>query len=141
MVRVNLINPRVLSDQHLIAEYREILMLLGYVRKHPEIRDIPDEYTLWHPMRFFKNKLLYLQKRHKIIRDEMTLRGFNVNIVPDLSMFSDELKNDWQPVNGDYEKVIRRITQRLYEKPEWYRYYRKRQVPEFFVDMMKLEGV
>ena len=36
MVRVNIINPNKLADQHLIAEYNEILMLLGYVRKYPK---------------------------------------------------------------------------------------------------------
>jgi hypothetical protein len=33
MVRVNLISPSKLADQHLIAEYDEILMLLGYVHR------------------------------------------------------------------------------------------------------------
>jgi len=29
MVRINLINPEKLSDQHLAAEYLEIMMLIG----------------------------------------------------------------------------------------------------------------
>jgi len=32
MVKINLIHPRYLTDQHLIAEYNEILMLLAYLR-------------------------------------------------------------------------------------------------------------
>ena len=39
MVRINLVEPKKLADQHLIAEYDEILMLLGYVRRYPEVKD------------------------------------------------------------------------------------------------------
>ena len=37
MVRVNLVNPAALSDQHLVAEYNEILMLGAYIRIYPSI--------------------------------------------------------------------------------------------------------
>ena len=46
MVRINIIEPRKLADQHLIAEYNEILMLFGYVRKHPRRENIPERYLL-----------------------------------------------------------------------------------------------
>ena len=58
MVRINLINPRYLADQHLIAEYDEILMLLGYVKRYPKIDDIPTNYCLGKGhIRFFKDKI------------------------------------------------------------------------------------
>ena len=63
MVRINLINPKKLTDQHLIAEYNEILMLLGYVKKYPKLEKIPSKYNLGKGhMLFFKNKLKYLKK-------------------------------------------------------------------------------
>ena len=37
MVRVNILNPRSLADQHLIAEYNEILMLISYIKKYPKV--------------------------------------------------------------------------------------------------------
>jgi len=32
MVRVNLVNPKQLADQQLVAEHNEILMLVGYLK-------------------------------------------------------------------------------------------------------------
>ncbi|MBT3297743.1 hypothetical protein HN385_02370 [archaeon] len=46
MVRINLIQPKYLADQHLIAEYNEILMLLKHVKKHPKIKNQPENYSL-----------------------------------------------------------------------------------------------
>ena len=46
MVRINLVDPKKLSDQHLIAEYDEILMLTAYIKKYPKIEDIPKKYLL-----------------------------------------------------------------------------------------------
>ena len=68
MVRINLIKPEKLSDQHLIAEYNEILMFFGYVRKYPKLNKVPLKYCLGEGhILFFKNKLLYLKKRHELI--------------------------------------------------------------------------
>jgi len=76
MVRINLINPKKLADQHLIAEYDEILMLLGYVKKYPRLGKIPGKYSLGKGhILFFKNKLKYLKKRHELIKLEMKKRG------------------------------------------------------------------
>ena len=64
MVRINLVHPKKLADQHLIAEYNEILMLIGYVRKYPPLENIPDSYKLGKGhVKFFKNKLDYLYIR------------------------------------------------------------------------------
>ncbi len=82
MVRINLINPRYLSDQHLIAEYDEILMLLGYVKKYSilKLEEIPKKYCFGEGhIKFFKNKLLYLKRRHELIKKEMQNRGFKTN--------------------------------------------------------------
>ena len=46
MVRINLINPKSLADQHLIAEYNEILMLLGHIDKFPIIREQPKAFDV-----------------------------------------------------------------------------------------------
>jgi hypothetical protein len=63
MVRVNLLEPSALSDQHLIAEYSEILRLLGYVRKHPEVNS-RDAHFLRNPVRYFSDKLPHPPRKH-----------------------------------------------------------------------------
>ena len=96
MVRINLIEPGKLADQHLIAEYNEILMLLGYVKKYPEPKDIPEEYTLGKGhIKFFKNKLRYLKNRHETVKKEMVKRGFETNKTINLNEFDKILRNDW----------------------------------------------
>lgn len=120
MVRINIINPKNLTDQHLIAEYDEMLMLLGYVKRYPEIKivkgksEIPEEYCLnTGHMRFFKDKLKYLKDRHELIKKEMRLREFKTNITINLKEYPRNLQNDWTPRNKDYGIIIDRITQKI----------------------------
>ena len=129
MVRINLIQPKELTDQHLIAEYNEILMLVGYVRKYPKIQysEIPANYKLGKGhMKFFKNKLLYLQKRHDKISLEMLERGFKPKIKLNLDKeFEKEYLNNYQPKEKDYKIIRQRIKERLQLKPNFYTYYKK----------------
>jgi len=77
MVRVNIINPENLSDQHLIAEYNEILMLVSYVKRYPNLKGIPEKFCLGTGhMKFFKDKIKYIKSRHEKIKKEMKNRGF-----------------------------------------------------------------
>lgn len=127
MVRINLIQPEQLMDQHLIAEYNEILMLLGYVRKYPAAESIPEEYTLGKGhIKFFKNKLLYLQKRHEKIKSEMQKRRFKTDKAINLSKFDSKLINDWKPKVRDFEIIRERLKQKLDLKPNNYRFFGKR---------------
>jgi deoxyribonuclease (pyrimidine dimer) len=137
MVRVNLISPNKLSDQHLIAEYDEILMLLGYVRRYPRPIGIPKEYTLGQGhIKFFKDKLLYLKKRHDLIKVEMKKRNFKTNVTIDLLEFPKELVNDWAPDKNAIKKIKERIVFKLKLKPWYYRYYGKNKNSEFFLALM-----
>ena len=66
IVRINLLNPHYLTDQHLVAEYLEIIMLVDYIKRNPELSNIPKKYCLGKGhMKFFKAKLVYLKKRHE----------------------------------------------------------------------------
>ena len=140
MVRINLIEPSKLADQHLIAEYREILLLFGYYRKHPIIRPSDNHKQ---PMRFYQDKLWYLVKRFIQLKVEMIVRGFK----PTKTIGYKELKvkdeyqgrcNDFKPNDRQIQDIKDRITQRVYERPTWYRYYGQYKEPEFFVDLMKV---
>jgi deoxyribonuclease (pyrimidine dimer) len=138
MVRINLIIPRKLADQHLIAEYNEILMLLGYVRKYPVGMDIPKNYCLGKGhIKFFKNKLLYLKKRHEILKKEMKERGFIPNKTINLSEFSKKLQNDWKPKFDDFKIIKKRLREKIILKPDYYRYNGKKKGKKFFLDLLK----
>ncbi len=144
MVRVNLIHPKKLADQHLVAEYNEILMLLGYVERYPEIKivkgksEIPEEYTLnkGH-MRFFKDKLKYLAKRHEIIKKEMRNRKFKTDVTINLKKYPKRLHNDWTPKEKDFLIIKERITWKINKKPKYYRYYGEYKTKDFFIELLE----
>jgi deoxyribonuclease (pyrimidine dimer) len=143
MVRINLINPKCLTDQHLIAEYDEILMLLGYVEKYPKIKiikgksEIPEKYTLnkGH-MKFFKDKLIYIKNRHELLKKEMLKRRFKPNKTINLNRYSKNLRNDWKPEKDDYEVITRRIMWKINKKPKYYRYYGKYKGKKFLIELL-----
>ena len=137
MVRVNLIEPIQLADQHLIAEYNEILMLIGYVKKYPKKENIPENYLLGKGhILFFKDKLNYLKKRHEIIKKEMKKRGFKTEKIINLSSFEGSLINDWVPKKKDFEIIKERIKYKINLKPEFYRYYGEMKSPGFFIGLL-----
>ena len=114
MVRINLINHLNLADQHLIAEYNEILMLLGYVKKYPELGAIPSQYTLGKGhILFFKNKLKYLKKRHSLLKKEMEKRGFNTKVTINLNQFDKKLIHDWKPTKESIEIIKKRLIYKI----------------------------
>lgn len=138
MVRVNIINPKNLSDQHLIAEYLEIIMLINYIKKHSKQSNIPKNYALGKGhMKFFKNKLKYLKKRYELIKNEMKKRGFKTNISINLAELNRELKNDWKPTGKDKSIIKKRLIQKIKLKPGFYRYYRKKATSKFLLDLIK----
>lgn len=138
MVRINLIEPNRLADQHLIAEYNETLMLLGYVRRYPKPENIPEKFTLGKGhIRFFKDKLLFLKKRHEILKKEMKKRGFATNITIDLSEFDQQLINDWKPEDDDKKIIKKRLIEKFNLKPDYYNYYGEKKPKEFFINLLK----
>ena len=130
MTRINIIPASELTDQHLIAEYREITMVPGSLKRTLKSKAgyrkerVSSRYTLnsGH-VYFFYNKGLYLNRRYKELVQEMKERGFN----PDPSrrfpkeVFPKELYNDWMP-SLDEQKIVRqRIQEKINMKPNWYR--------------------
>ena len=131
MTRINLVPITELSDQHLIAEYREIFMVgpaLQRSLKSPNWNKtketLPKEFTLnkGH-VKFFYDKGKYLCKRYQELREEMKRRKMKPD---DTRVFKrdqwpDELYNDWKPTIED-QKIIRdRIKEKIAQKPDWYR--------------------
>ena len=137
MVRVNLISPSRLSDQHLIAEYNELLMLMGYVKKYPHLVGIPRDYCLGKGhILFFKDKLSYIKKRHEILKIEMKRRKFKTDKTIDLSKFGKELVKDWQPSEKDFNIIKERISWKINSKPHFHRYYGEQKSQRFFLNLL-----
>ena len=127
MVRVNLISPGKLADQHLIAEYAEILMLADYIKKHPELEGIPSKYCLGTGhQKFFKNKLMYLKKRHESLKKEMRKRGFHPKRSLSLKGFPKANLHGWKPKEKDFKIIKKRIAEKIRKKPDFYRYCGKK---------------
>ncbi len=132
MTRINLVCPSELSDQHLVAEYREIFMVgtaLQRSLKSPKWNKVkttlPKDFTLnTGHVKFFYNKGLYLHKRYLKLIEEMQMRGMNPN--PNRKFkkeqWPDELYKDWQPKAKDIELIRVRINEKIIQKPNWYRW-------------------
>jgi deoxyribonuclease (pyrimidine dimer) len=127
MVRINLIQPKYLSDQHLLAEHTEILMLCSYIKRYPKIDGSePINYTLGKGhIKFFKDKILYLRKRFLYIQKEMIERGYIVkaNFMDFSNNEYDSNCNFYTPTEEALQIIKERIKERLFKKLNWYTYY------------------
>ena len=132
MTRINLVDPKELSDQHLIAEYREIFMVGSALQRSMRSsgwettkRNLPKEFTLnkGH-VKFFYNKGEYLHKRYLSLIDEMKKRGINQNSQRKFktAQWPKELYKDWSPNKKDLELIRERINEKIKQKPNWYRW-------------------
>ena len=131
MTRINTdLNPKSLSRLHLIAEIREITMVPAALRRSLRtrsvdkiMRSIPKSFTLnaGH-VKFFYNKLAFLQKRFDKLADEMVRRGY----IPDrmrrsaFDGFDAIWYNDWTPTAADNTLIEERISFRISQKPHLY---------------------
>lgn len=117
MARVNVgINPKFLSDQHLVAESVEIVMITGGLRRNNyEIKsEIPEKLVMGTGyINFFKNKLIYLKRRLESVNEEMRRRGFEPGTKLDLDNFPKELCKDWTPSMEDSMILRLRVADRL----------------------------
>lgn len=128
MTRINLVHPRELTDQHLIAEYRETRLLTANMRRSFRLTGynkdkIPKQFTLnaGH-VTFFKDKGKYIANRYQSLIEEMRARGFNPQFPEiDTSVWPPECFNDWQPSKRDLDVVRERIKLRISQRPGWYR--------------------
>jgi len=129
MTRINIVDPSELTDQHLVAEYREIFMVGSSLQRSLKssnwnMNKIPESFTLnkGH-VSFFYNKGRYLHKRYLALQQEMWARGMN----PDPGRFFNieqwpaGLYQDWTATEADKEIVRARIAERIAAKPNWYR--------------------
>jgi deoxyribonuclease (pyrimidine dimer) len=122
MTRINVIDPTLLSNRHLLAEYRELPRVFGLVRaaqkrgERPQTLKAPSTYTLGTGhVKFFYTRLQWLLNRQRSLILECQSRGFNIQHT-DPSALVDDLNplwlNDWTPTETDKQKNIDRINAR-----------------------------
>ena len=138
------IKPEYLTDQHLVAEYRELLIVYGKLKLNDfKIKTpIPTNFSLGTGhINFFKNKFVYLHKRWNLLVEELKKRGFqtNLNFSP-YEHLPQELKQDWIPQESDFKLLQERIEQKILMKPLWYRYYSKN-IDENFLNKFKKNDI
>jgi deoxyribonuclease (pyrimidine dimer) len=86
MTRINVVPPSVLSNQHLMAEYRELPRIFTAVRKlqdqgkTPDDIDIPESYRLGSGhVKYFYDKLDWLIRRYFDIHQDLIRRKYNLD--------------------------------------------------------------
>ncbi len=129
-MRCNLIQPWFLTDQHLIAERRELRMIPPLLAKRslhsPVTGDIPERFCLGSGhMKFWLDKFLYLENRYMDLTREMLARGFkpNLDLSLDVSLANHYgLYRDWTPEPEDYDIIVTRLREKIEKKFDWYRY-------------------
>lgn len=132
MTRINLTHPSTLTDQHLMAEFRELPRVYSslekalYNRKEPfNMNEIPRKFKLGTGhVKFFFDKLYFLHKRHEMIYAELLYRGFKVkryNSLPYYA-FGELFQNNWIPSTEDVRLSNQRLYERIMAKPSFYKH-------------------
>jgi len=82
MTRINVVPVKELCDQHLLAEHREMTRIPNNLLKGRlkyDYKDRPTDYVLGAGhIKFFTNKLQWLNDRYDQVHAECLRRGFNV---------------------------------------------------------------
>lgn len=143
MTRINVIDPSQLTDQHLMAEYRELPMVMGALRRSLVAKNglpsIGERYTLnGGHVKFFYNKGGWLKRRYYALVMELLERGYQLDPArrADFTVFENNgLDGTWQADWAAFDINRARIQQRILAKPDWYRYNGKSIVdlPEYDV--------
>ena len=135
MTRINSnISIKKLTDEHLLAEHREIKRLPACLRKAIQcksINNIPNKFKLGAGhVKFFLDKQKFIYNRYKKIHEELINRGF---VVEDYSnnwkeFIGTEYFNDYEPTDEEYELLKQRISERIKSSPKKFWHYYKKQI-------------
>lgn len=132
-MRINVIPTQLLSNVHLRAEFREIIMSIHYFKRSTkskrgiDVTKISETYTLneGHAM-FFFNKFGFILKRFFQLRNEMTIRNFKTESIDEkfMTLFEEHIPldaiNDYSPTKEDILINLQRILRRIYINPSMY---------------------
>lgn len=120
MTRINsAISVRNLTDEHLLAEHREIKRLPAcYLKAKTSgaLKRIPKEFKLGTGhVTFFLDKFAFTYVRYKTIHNECLRRGFKVTDYSDLwrAVGRTSQWKSYEPTKEEEELLIHRITDRI----------------------------
>ena len=118
MTRINVVPPRALCNEHLLAEAREIKRVPNVINSgRYSLSGMPSTYVLGTGhVKFFYNKLGWLLKRYKALYSECLERGFNVTDFSDAwEGVPNELVGGWDCTSEAVFINRKRIEERLAE--------------------------
>lgn len=135
MTRINVVPVAELADQHLMAEYRELPMIMGSLKRTLKSKSgwqkqkVAPQYTLnkGH-VYFFTNKKSFLAERFAALIEELKSRNYNISPadrVIDWNVFDTVPQVEWTPSEQDIKLNMDRIKARIAQKPEWYRWTKR----------------
>ena len=120
MTRVNVVPVQELSDQWLIAEYRELPRCL---KGNISIKDAPDYYVLGKGhMKWVRKHGIYANRRMFELIKEMLFRGFNVTYRDGLTNYITTLMLDYKPSATDIQINRKRLKDRYNKNSKFYKW-------------------
>ena len=140
MTRINCVDPCLLLDQHLIAEYRELPRIFAHARALKPKEEV-ERYRLGSGhVRFFYPRTGFLAQRQRELISECLRRGFQIShhTAPDPI---EGLDDDWTPTVEDQRVNLERLCAKLDERPAWYRLRGDLAPPDHYRNIMELLAV
>ena len=124
MTRINVVPPLILCDEHLLCELREILRIprdlekLSDKGKQPVLSAPGSTYVLGEGhVRFFYDKVRYLEHRYQALLLEAQARGFHATDEwPHHLEWPERLYNSYVPTKEAILLNLMRITQKFQYK-------------------------
>ncbi len=128
MTRINVIPVSELSDQHLVAEYRELPRVL---KQHFNTENAPSNYCLGKGhVKWAKMHEKFIACRYLDLCREMHFRGFKTSYTTPFDVLS--FSNNYNPTQQDIILNQKRIKEKYDMKPDWYR-WTKRTKPKWII--------
>ena len=125
VTRINILPVECLTDQHLVAEYKEITRPFTKMRHRMQTNNTDftttEDYVLGSGHEtFFFDKLEFLFKRYQALATEMLNRDMNVDIAKFSEVYTDlannfkhtQFWNDWQPTPREIYLNMARLCRR-----------------------------
>ena len=132
MTRINVVPVEELTDQHLFAECREITRLfpLSLKANEREFEQTIHEYVLGSGhVKFFYDKLGFIEARYFKLKEELLLRGYNITLKDDIVQYRElipAMYNDYIPTDDAIKQSRARIREKLDSRPDFYTKYDKK---------------
>lgn len=143
MTRINsAISVKKLSDEHLLAEHREIKRLPFCLKKAIEsgsINNIPNTFRLGSGhVSFFLDKQRFLLNRYLEIYKECLKRGFSVqSFASNWEDVPNIYNKDYMPTEEEYKLLIERIKERIEgSRKKYWHYYGKKITKEESIKLL-----